>query len=67
MANPSLRIRRADLLIDGYGMSAAGAMKLKGFAIDTTDFDDLSVPSFLIVDLWKQPILVAMGLYVGSI
>ena len=48
-------------------MNAAGAMKLNGFAIDTTDFDDLSVPSLLIVDLRKQPVLIAMGLYVSSI
>lgn len=57
----------AGLFVNGNRVNAAGAMKLNGFAIDGTDFDDLSIPSLLVVDLWKQPILIAMRLYVGSI
>jgi len=57
----------AGLFVDGNSMHAAGAMKLEGFAIDAADFDNLSVPSLLIVDLWEQPIFIAMWLYVGSI
>lgn len=67
IASDPLKSLDAGLFVDGNGVNAAGAMKLEGFAIDTANFDNLSVPSLLIVDLGEQPILIAMRLYVGSI
>ncbi len=67
VASDPLESLDAGLFVNGNGVNAAGAMQFNGFAIDGTDFDDLSLPSLLIVDLWKQPMLIAMRLYIGSI
>jgi hypothetical protein len=67
IARDPLKSLDAGLFVDGNGVNAAGAMKFEGFAIDAANFDNLSVPSLLIVNLGKQPILIAMRLYVGPI
>ena len=67
IASDPLESLDAGLFVNGNGVNTAGAMKLNGFAIDGADFDDLSIPTVLVVDLWKQSILIAMRLHIGPI
>ena len=63
----SLQSLDARLLVDRDRMNSIGPVKPDGLAIRFAYFQDLSVPSFGIVDFRKQPILTSMWLDVDSI
>ena len=63
----SLQCLDAGLLIDRDRVNPLRAIKLNGIAVRVADFEDLSVPSFGIIDLGEQPVLTSMRLNIGAI
>ena len=57
----------ASLLIDRDCMHAFAAVQLDGVPVRLTDFKNLCIPSFEIIYLRKQPVLVSVWLNIGPI
>lgn len=63
----TLQCLDAGLLIDRDRVNALRAIKLNGIGVGVADFEDLSVPSFGVIDLGEQPVLTSMRLDIGAI
>jgi hypothetical protein len=57
----------ASLRIDRDGVNAFSTIQLDGIAVGIADLENLSVPSFGVIDLREQPVLTSMRLNIGPI
>ena len=63
----ALKCLDPSLLVDGNGVDTVSDVQINGIAVRLTDLQDLCIPGFPVIDLWKQPILVSVRLNVGLI